>query len=822
MAFRAPYPLLPPTMTMNALWLDLRLAARGFLRARYVTIVSVLSIGLGVGAATAVFSWMDGLVLHPFPATTDQTRLVGVEVGLPNGGMGAWSYQSFKELRDGLTSFSGMAAFRIARASVRHPGENASTPLLATLASGRYFDVLGVKPVLGRIISDADEREIAPVAVLGYQYWMDRYGGSSDVLGKSLFLNGEPFTIIGVAPPRFSGVYTGVVPHMYVPLTWQPRITGVNALDDRKLRTWLVFARLAPGVSLDQAQKEADAVAKRIGTTYGDHPAPGAEVMELRVQFLGKTLSPLFTAMLAVTILLVVLAAANVAGLLLVRADARQGEIALRLALGASRGRLVQIVLAESALLAAAGSAIGITAAEVGRGALYFFVPRGTFPISLPIPISWRVLGVALLGAVAVTFACALAPALAGMRVAPQRSLRTGARSLAIGGSRLRAAIVAGQLSFCMLLLVLAGMFVRGLRSASAVDVGFRDPAHVLLVDTDLRAARVTDTTGVLALEELLKRIRALPEVQSASAATMVPLGFGGRRIVEMKVEGYAPDPDENMTAERAHVGSDYAAAMKIAVVSGRDVRDDDRAGSLPVALVNEAFARRFFAGADPIGRRIDAGRGWATIVGVLHDGKYDRLDEPLHPVVYVPLAQFFVPALTIHVRTAGDPLLLADPVRRALVSVHVDLAALQPRTLAQHTAASTFTQRTGASVLGGFALCGLLLAIVGLYGVLAFAVTLRARELAIRLALGARRAGVVWVVGRHALTIAGIGVVVGGALSLAGSRMLRSQVAGTGAADPAAFAAAAVVLVLVAAAAAWIPARRATRLDPAVVLRGE
>jgi predicted permease len=622
---------------MNTFWLDIRHVARSLIRAPYVTVVSALSIGLGVGAAAAVYSWTDGLVLHPFPATADQGRLVGIEVGEPSGGMGAWSYQTFKELRGSLKSFSGLAAWRIIRVSVRHPGDEGSAPLLATTVSGRYFDVLGVKPFIGRLITDAEVEAIAPVALLGYQYWKDAFSGDSAAIGKTLLLNGEPVTITGVLPPRFSGIYTGVVPQLYVPLTLQPRLTGVNQLDDRKLRNWLLFARLAPGVDLAAAQAEADATAKRISSSYGDRPAPGAIVMYLRVEFLGAALSPLLTAMLAVTALLVALACANVAGLLLVRAGARAHEVSLRLALGASRRRIVRIVMIESALLAAAGSAIGIAAAYFSRGALYYFVPRGAFPLSLPVPISARVLGAAILVAAVATFACGLAPALAALRVAPQTALRAGSRSLAGGGSRLRLAIVAGQLAFCVLFVVLAGMFVRGLRAASAVDVGFSDPAHVLLVDTDLRPARVNDTSGVVALGQLLTRLRSLPNVQSASVASMVPLGFGGRRIVEMKVEGYAPTPSEDMTAERAHVGPDYAATMNIRIVSGRDVHDDDRADGQLVALVNETFARRFFADASPIGRRVDAGGGWATIVGVLHDGKYERLDEPPHPVVYVP-----------------------------------------------------------------------------------------------------------------------------------------------------------------------------------------
>lgn len=807
---------------MSALWFDLRLAMRALRRAPSLTAVAILSIGLGIGAATTVYSWMDGLVLHPFPAVPDQNRLVGMEVDGASGGMGAWSYQSFKELRDGLSTVTGVAAFSVARASVRVPGEEGSNPLLAATVSGRFFDVLRVAPIIGRPITDADERSAAPVAVLGYQYWQERFNGSANVLGQTLLLNAQPFTVVGVAPPRFSGVYTGVVPHMYVPITTQPLVMGVDRLSDRKLRSWLLFARLAPGASIGDAKREANALALRLSKGYGDRPPTGADVMFLRIQFLGKTLSPLFASMLAVTVLLMLVASANVAGLLLVRADARSGEMALRLALGGSRARLLRTAIAESIVLATGGAMVGLAAAYLLRGGMYTFVPRGVFPISLPIVIGWRVFGNALGAAVFVAVASALAPGISSLRLQPQQTMRASARSLVSAASRLRSGIVMGQLGFCVLLLVLCGMFVRGLRSAAGVDVGFIDPQHVLLVDTDLRAARVTDSTGPVFLDQLLTRIRAIPGVKTASAASMVPLGFGGRRIVEMKVEGYGPRADEDMGAERVQVAGDYPATMNIRVVQGRPINDEDRATTMRVAMVNEAFAKRFFAGTNPLGRRVDAGNGFATIVGVLHDGKYDRLDEGLHPVIYVPYSQFFAPGTTLHVRTTGNPIQLAEPVRKALLASNVDLAALQPRTLAEHISASTFTPRTGATVLAAFAVLALLLSSVGLYAMLSYSVSLRSRELAVRAALGAGRPRAMWTVGRSALGLAGGGLALGGALSLVGAPLLRSQVTSVGAPDLTVEGLTILALLVVSAVAALVPARRATKLDPAVVLRGD
>jgi hypothetical protein len=302
----------------------------------------------------------------------------------------------------------------------------------------------------------------------------------------------------------------------------------------------------------------------------------------------------------------------------------------------------------------------------------------------------------------------------------------------------------------------------------------------------------------------------------------MVPLGFGGRRIVEMRVDGYAPAANDNMSAERAHVGPDYAVTMRIAVMRGRDLRSDDRAGTEPVALVNEAFVTRFLQGREPIGRRVDPGNGWVTVVGVLHDGKYDRLDEPLHPVIYVPTLQWFVPSMTIHLRSLSDPLALAEDVRRVLTAVHVDLPALQPRTLAEHTAASTFVPRTGATVIGAFAAMALVLSAVGLYGVLVFSVAVRFREIAIRLALGAAARSIVWSIARPALGIAGAGIIGGGVLVLAAAPWLRATVSGVGPANLDLGMAAVLAIGVTMAIAAWAPVRRALRIDPAVALRSE
>jgi predicted permease len=438
------------------------------------------------------------------------------------------------------------------------------------------------------------------------------------------------------------------------------------------------------------------------------------------------------------------------------------------------------------------------------------------------VPIGWRVLGVALASAISVTVASSVAPAAAAARIATRVAWPGSTRGLTVGRTGIRSAIAAGQVALCILALVLTGMFARGLSRVASVDVGFSDPEHVLLVDTDFGAARLTDAAGTAALERLVTQLRAIPGVQSATVASMVPLGFGGRRIVEARVAGYAPAPNENMSVERAHVGAKYATTMKIAVVEGRDILDEDRAATTPVALVNQAFVTRFLPGRPAIGNQVDVAGGWATIVGVLHDGKYDRLDEPLHPVVYVPYAQWFLPSMTIHVRTTEDPRAVADPVRQALLSINMDLPALQTRTLAEHISASTFVPRTGTRVLSAVSAAAIGLAIVGLYGSLSFAVAVRAREFGIRLALGAGARRIARDVFTQALVVVGAGVAVGSGLGLFAGQILKAHVSSVGSVDPLLWIGSVLLLCVAAAIAAFGPARRAVRIDPATSVRGD
>ena len=782
-----------------------------------------LSIAIGVGANAAVYSWMDNLVWHPFPGIRDPGKIVGLETGFPDGDAGPVAFQTLEDWRRGTSSFDAIAAWAMGRVSVRREGDTGSVSLVATLVSGNYFGVLGGAVARGRAILPDDEVTRAPVIVLSDVGWRSQFNQDPDIVGRMVSLNGDPFTIVGVAAPAFVGTYLGVVPDLFVPITMQPRLTGVDTLTDRSARSYQAVGRLAAAVSVETAGRELDALARRVSRANGERPILGAVVKDARLRYLGGLVSPMLTATLVVTGLLLLVACANVAGLLLVRVLARSPEMSLRLALGAGGGDLARLVGIECLILAAAGSGLGVLFAYLTRGALHYFIPVTTFPITLSVLLNGRVLLFTAATAAIVAVICGLLPALHLRRTAPGAALRGTGRSLAPAASRLRLAIVAGQVAFSLTCLVTAGLFLRGLSSAAAIDVGFKAPERVLLVNTDLSPARPTAAQRTEMVRRVLDEIRGLPGADRVSVGSFVPLGFSGRRVSTVRVDGYAPAPDEDMSVLRITVGSEYAATMGIQILHGRELTTADRDAGRAVAMVNGHFARRFWPGASAVGRRIDVGSGWAEIVGVLGDGKYGSLVETPQAVVYANLEQLPTPAFTLHVRTRAAPLTMVEPVRAALRRVHIDVPALQPRSLADHISASTFVPRVGATILSVFGAVGLLLALVGLHAATAFAVAARTRELGIRLALGAGSREVLRVVLRPALRVVAIGVAGGTLLSAVIGSVVQArlpQVAQVRPLDLTVLAACSVLLVAAAGLAALSPAARALRIDTATALR--
>ena len=806
---------------MESLLQDLRFGLRALRKRPGLTLIAVVSLGLGIGANTTVYTWMNTFVLRPLPAVPGFNRIVAVNTHGPGDATWSLSYPSLHDWREQSRSID-IAASALRQLGLRGEGGTVERTWTA-MASGNYFDVLGVRPALGRIFTLRDEEERAPVVVLGYAYWRRRFAGDSTIIGRHLEFNGHDLTVIGVAAPRFGGTIIGLQLDAFVPVTLVPMLTGLTGLDVRQDQFMDGVGRIRSGWTLAQARQELDAVAKRIAVATGDDDSRnGAFVKPLADQGAASFLKPVLIALLGVTGLVLLIACANVANLLLARALARRREIGIRLALGAGRWRLVRQLLTESLALGLLAGGVGVLVAFWSRDMLASLLPPAPFPISLEFIVDGRV----LLFTLGVTLAAAMVFGLFPALQASNPSLVLTLRNEIGGGpshrSRLQSALVVSQVALSLVSLVCAGLFLRSLQASQHADVGFTGADHVLLVSTDLHLAGVPDSQRVAVATQLLERLRAVPGVEAASLAMSSPLGFGGSSSVGVAPEGYVPRRNENLSIEYLAVGSDYFRAMGIPVMRGRGVERGDVAEALDAAVVNERFAQRFWPGQDPIGRRFRRNGVWRTVVGVAKQGKYHLLTEDAESMIYVPLAQEARSDFDVVVRTAGDPRALTGALHQAFKDVNADLPFLDVRTMAEHMEAAMFVQTLGATMLVGFGAMALLLSAIGIFGVLSYHVGQRTREIGVRVALGAGRREVVGMVVGRAIRLVALGLVIGLALALGAGQLLRSQLIGVGPRDPLTYVGIALLLALVGLGAAWLPARRAARVDPMVALRYE
>ncbi|MGH9935385.1 MAG: FtsX-like permease family protein, partial [Blastocatellia bacterium] len=479
-------------------------------------------------------------------------------------------------------------------------------------------------------------------------------------------------------------------------------------------------------------------------------------------------------------------------------------------------------LLTESALLSLLGGVCGLLVALWARDVLALFVPPVPQPVAISLGLNWRVIGFALALTLLTAVIFGLAPALRASRPDVVSVLKDEGRGQSGSRSRLRSALVVTQIAFSMVALVCAGLFLRSLRESRALELGFGDPARVLLVSTDFTLAGLKEAEAIAAADRLLERVRALPGVKQASFSTMIPLGFGGHSRSGTTIEGYTPAQNERLSVERIIVSDGYFETMGIPLASGRGVARQDQREALRAVVVNEAFVARYWPGQDAIGKRLDNGAGWATVVGVARNSSYRNLGETPYPVVYSALPQRFESVTTLHARTVNEPKLLTETLRREFAAVNADLPFLEPRTLAEHVSASSFAQFIGASMLSAFGALALLMSAVGLYGVLAYIVNQRRREIAIRLSLGARSADVLRMMLGQGLRLIAVGLGLGLPAALAAGHLLRNQLPGVNPFDPLTFSTIALLLAGVALLACWIPARRATKVDPMIALRAE
>jgi len=806
---------------MGALLQDLRFGVRSLRKNTALTLVAVLSLGLGIGANTTVFTWLNAFILQPLPMVPDYGRLMGINTRGPGNAEWSVSYPSLRDWRAQSKSMD-IAAGNYAMLGLR--GESGTTERAwAYLSTGNYFDVLRVRPAFGRLFTLQDESERAPVAVLGYSYWQRRFAGDSTIIGRHLLFNGNDLTVVGIAPPRFGGALVGLVADLYVPVTLQPRLLGFSSLEGRQSQWLDCIGRVRDGWTYAAARDEMDALAKRVGVETGDTDAAhGAWVKPLNRTGPSEFMRPVFLALLGVTAVVLLIACANVANLLLARAMTRRREIAVRLALGANRWRLMRQLLTESLALGLAAGLVGIVVSFWSRDLLMQLVPPSPFPIGIDMTVRPPVLLFALAVSIVTSMLFGLAPAVQASRPALVPALKDGIGGAPSPRARLQAALVVAQVSLSLVSLVCAGLFIRSLQMSSTLDTGLSGPEHVLLANTDLRLAGVSDSARAPLARRLLESLRAVPGVEAASLATMVPLGFGGNASRGTVPEGYTPQTDENMSVSYAMVGDDYFRTMGIRIVRGRGIAEQDAAGAPDVAVVNERFAARFWPGLDPIGRRFRQNDRWRTVVGIAQQGKYQALDEPARVMIYIPYAQEPRAEFTIEVRATGAPAALTAQLRAAAASVNADLPLLDVRTMAEHMQASLFVQRLGATMLAAFGLMALALSAIGIYGVMSYSVSQRTREIGVRVALGAGRRDVVGMVVGRGMRLATVGLLIGLAVSFGAGQLLRSQLVGVGPRDPLTFSVIALLLGAVALGASWLPARRAARVDPMVALRYE
>jgi putative ABC transport system permease protein len=829
---------------------DLRLAVRSLRSTPIVTTVAILSLALGIGANTAIFSLIDSLVLRTLPCVVQPEQLVTMCSGSPCPTEPRWSYAFWKEIEKRSQAFDGAFAWSARRFDLSASGEIQSVE--GVLATGSFFETLGVRTAIGRTFTDADDvlggTNDGPVAVIGYNLWQRRFGASPQVVGMPLMINRVPFTIIGVAPAGFFGTEVGRSMDIAVPLSAEPLLQGsasnLKAPFD-KFNLWLVVAlRLKPEQSLEAATTILRDVQPHIREAAKPHIPQVREFEFIKEPF---TLSPISTGIsglrrsyqrplvmiLLVVALVLLVACANIANLQLARARMRRHELSVRQALGATRWQLTRQLLIESLLLAAVGAGFALAIASWGSRVLVAQISTQASSITLHLPLDWRVLGFTMAITIATVLLFGVAPAFQAARVAPIEAIKVQWRGL-VGEHRTRfaATLVVLQVGISLVLVVFAGLFISSLQRLTSRSLGF-DTQRALHLRVDAAQASIKPSDRATFYQRLVDAAAAVPGVESAAASDKTPFDRGNASGF-VRVSGAPREvASESISARISYITPAWFATYGIPLRAGRGFDVHDRNGGMPVLIVNEAFVRKFFPAGNALGsavilalgQREEYTMGPRTVVGVVGDTIYSSLREASQAIVYLPLAQYDLPVppfafINVTVRAAaGSPAALAAGVKGALASVDRNLT-VRSSTLDIHVNDSLRQERLLALLTGSFAALGLLLAGLGLYGVTAYAVARRRTEIGIRMALGAVQTTVVRLVVSRVAKLVGIGIVAGTVASLWLSRFVASLLYGLEPGDPTTLLVAVVVLGAVGIAAALLPAMRASRIDPAAVLR--
>jgi macrolide transport system ATP-binding/permease protein len=809
--------------SLESLGRDLRHAWRAIRAMPALAAVVVLSLGVGIGVNTAVFSWVEAAVLAPLPGVRDAADLVLVEPRAEAGGYPGASWREYRDLRERLPAFDRLLAFRMVPFAVGEAGREERT--YGLLVSGDYFVTLGIRPALGRLLGPADAARAGgePVAVVSHDYWRAHLGGTPAALGRAIRVNGRDLTVVGVAPEGFQGTVVALAFDLWVPATMAPALfAGSRELDDRGARGYSVMGRLRDGATRAAAQGELDAAMRQLALAYPESNAGVAgDLLAFWQAPRGgqRFLLPALATLQGVMLLLLLAVCGNSANLLLARASTRRREVGVRLALGAGRWRVARLLLTESLLLALLGAALGAAVAVSGTSALRAVPVLGAFPVRFESAVDGTVLAFATALGVACGLAFGAAPAVQLARLAPRPALASRAATAPRG--RARNALMAGQVALALVVLVVAGLFLRSFGETRGTDPGFRREG-VLLAAYDLSGREVDDASALGFADRLLRRLRATPGVEAAAIATQVPLDIHGMRLRSFTLEGRASSDGTPDRATSNVVTPGYFATMGIALRAGRDFAALDDAAAPPQVVVNEAFVRRYLDGAEPLGRRLRSRDRDYTIVGVARTSLYDAFGEPPKPALYFSYRDAPYPLGEIHVRTRpGAEAALAAEVRRAARELDASLPLYDVRTLTEHVEKNLLFRRIPARMFAVLGPLLLALAAVGIYAVVAYAVAQRTREIGLRLALGATSAALVWRIVGESMRVVGAGALAGWLVALL-SLVVYMHVAPGVTVPLSVFLGVPALLLLVAAGACWLPARRATRVDPAVTLRVE
>jgi len=813
---------------MDTLWQDVKYGARMMRKHRMLTLAAVLTLAVGIGANTAIFGLLHAVLLRPLPVPAPG-RLAQLQVQYENGLDNSFNYPLYKDYRDRNTVFDGLIAFDGMPLHLTAGGQ--SDRVDGMIVSGNYFGVLGVRAAYGRTFLAEEDRTAGthPVVVLGHGLWQRRFGADPGIVSKQILLNGRSFTVIGVAPREFTGTFAGSEAELYIPMAMYAvadPAREINPLNDRRMTWLMVMGRLKPGVSREQAQSAMRALAASLAETQPMNTDKNVVLTAASRGFTGlvEDLETPLKLLQVVVALVLLITCANVANLLMARSLARRREMAVRAALGAGRGRLLTQVLTESLLISIAGASAGLVLAPWITDALMSFRPFPGFAVSTP--LDWQTLAFAAALAVASGVIFGLAPAWQSSNVSLIPALKEDAAAARMGRWNVRNLLVAGQLTISLAVLVAAGLCIESLRGLQAIRAGF-DVERVLVSSLDVGRAGYNEARGREFYRQLSERVAALPGVEAAGYARVTPLGNSGMRITAQP-EGHVSTREKPINLSMNVISAGWLRAMGIPLLRGRDFASTDTPTSPRVVIVNEALVSRYWPGTAGLGKQIELGGFGGSpgrqlqVVGVVPDNKYRSLTEPVPPLMYLPVEQEYQPLLRLFVRSSGSLASLAAPLRRIVAGLDANLPLYGTRTLAEQRDNSLYTARMAAFLLGVMSAIGLLLAAIGLYGVLAYAVQQRRREIGVRMALGAGRIEILRHILFQGMRPLLLGLVAGTAAALAGTRLISALLFGVGPQDPFVFVAATAVLAATAFVACWIPARRATRVDPMVALRYE